>query len=49
MSSTVTRKDTNLFLDKANKNGNGQQQWPVDEFAALLKLISLYEYIYSKL
>lgn len=41
MSSIVTRKDANLFLDKANKKGNGQQQLSVDEFVALLKSISL--------
>lgn len=41
MSSTVTRKDTNPFLDKANKKGNGQQQLQVDELAALFKLLSL--------
>lgn len=46
-SSIVTREDKNLFLVKANKKGNGQQQLSVDEFAALFTSISLYEYIHS--
>lgn len=40
-SSIVTRKDTNLFLDKANKKRKGQQQLSVDEFASLFTSISL--------